>query len=67
MGIVSANAFQLPVVATPILVVVVFLGGQLGLRLSLRRITPNNIKRLTAILVFVVGLRVLLVNGLGLF
>jgi len=46
------------------LVVAVFIGGQIGIRLSLSKFTSKSIKIVTAILVLVVGIRVLLINGL---
>ena len=44
----------------------VFIGGQIGIRISLNKLSGRGIKLLTAILVFIVGARVLLNNGLGL-
>lgn len=66
-GLISAGTLELPWVETLALGVTVFMGGQLGIRMSLKRLTPNGIKRVTALLVFVVGIRVLLKNGLELF
>ncbi len=63
-GLVVGGTLELPWVETIALAVTVFLGGQLGIRISLKRLSPNAIKRMTALLVFVVGVRVLLVNGL---
>ena len=65
-GLVWSNTLELPLIETLVLVVTVFLGGQLGIRISLRKLSAKGIKRITAILVFVVGVRVLLVNGLSL-
>ncbi len=64
LGLLNAGTLQLPWKETFFLIIAVFLGGQLGIRISLKKLTPNNIKRLTALLVFVVGIRVLLKNGL---
>lgn len=65
-GLLIGGTLELPWVETIALVVTVFLGGQLGIRISLKRLSPKAIKRITALLVFVVGVRVLLVNGLQL-
>ena len=66
-GLFLAGTLELPWIETLILGITVLLGGQLGIRLSLKKLSAKGIKRITAILVFVVGLRVLFVNGLGLF
>jgi uncharacterized membrane protein YfcA len=42
-----------------ILMLTVFLGGQIGSRLSASRISPYVLKRITAVLIAVVGLRIL--------
>ena len=65
IGLVSGGTLELPWVETLCLAIAVFIGGQIGIRLSLKRLSANGIKRVTALLVFVVGIRVLLVNGLG--
>ncbi|MFD0798601.1 sulfite exporter TauE/SafE family protein [Maribacter chungangensis] len=67
LGLVTSNALELPLVETLCLVTAVLLGGQLGIRISLNKLSAKGIKRGTAILVFIVGIRVLLVNGLELF
>jgi len=64
VGLFQAGTLVLPWKEAVILIIVVFLGGQLGIRISLKKLTPNGIKRVTALLVLVVGLRVLLKNGL---
>ena len=66
-GLFVAGTLELPWVETLVLGLTVLLGGQLGVRLSLKKLSAKGIKRITAILVLVVGVRVLLVNGLGLF
>ncbi|MFS4469369.1 sulfite exporter TauE/SafE family protein [Maribacter sp. 2210JD10-5] len=63
-GLIISNSLQLPWVETLSLVVAVLLGGQMGIRLSLKKLSPKGIKLITAILVFIVGIRVLLINGL---
>lgn len=65
LGLFNSGTLVLPWKEALILITVVFLGGQLGIRVSLKKLTPNGIKRVTALLVLVVGLRVLLKNGLG--
>jgi len=42
-----------------ILMLTVFFGGQIGSRISASKISPILIKRLTAILIAIVGLRIL--------
>ncbi|CAM4223521.1 sulfite exporter TauE/SafE family protein [Zobellia roscoffensis] len=59
-GLVQGGMLELPWKETLALVVSVLVGGQLGIRISLKRLTPKGIKRVTALLVFVVGVRILL-------
>jgi len=66
-GLLTSGSLLLPWRETICLVIVVLLGGQLGIRISLKKLSANGIKRVTALLVFVVGIRVLLVNGLHLY
>jgi uncharacterized membrane protein YfcA len=63
-GLLTKGTFELPWVEAIGLIVAVFIGGQIGIRLSLSKLTGNGIKIVTAILVLIVGVRVLLVNGL---
>ncbi len=63
-GLVLNDTFQVPATYAIVLMFVVLLGGQLGTRITLQKLSGNGIKRLTALLVFSVGIRVLLVNGL---
>lgn len=65
-GLWNAGTFELPTPEIFYLVVAVFVGGQLGVRLSLGKFSGKTIRLLTAVLVLVVGLRVLLNNGLEL-
>jgi len=65
-GLILNATFIIPWKETLILAVAVFLGGQLGIRLSLKKFSARKIKLITAILVLIVGIRVLLVNGLKL-
>jgi len=63
-GLLTKGTFELPWVEAIGLIIAVFIGGQIGIRLSLSKLTGNGIKIVTAILVLIVGIRVLLVNGL---
>jgi len=63
-GLLSQGTFELPWIEAIGLIIAVFIGGQVGIRLSLNKLTGNNIKVVTAILVLIVGVRVLLVNGM---
>lgn len=65
-GYLSNGTFELPWREAIALVAAVFIGGQLGIRISLSRFTGKSIKVITAVLVLFVGVRVLLVNGLQL-
>ncbi len=65
-GLLLAGTFQVPVSLLLVLGICVFLGGQLGVRTSLKVLGPIALKRITALLVLVVGVRVLLVSGMGL-
>ncbi len=62
-GLLSSGTFQLPWVEAGGLILAVFIGGQIGIRISLNKLTGNGIKVVTAILVLAVGIRVLLING----
>ncbi|MBT8302653.1 MAG: sulfite exporter TauE/SafE family protein [Maribacter sp.] len=64
-GLILAGTLELPWIETLVLGMTVLIGGQLGVRLSLKKLSAKGIKRITAILVFVVGVRVLLVNGMN--
>jgi uncharacterized membrane protein YfcA len=63
-GLLTKGMFELPWIEASGLIVAVFIGGQIGIRLSLSKLTGNGIKVVTAILVLIVGIRVLFVNGL---
>ncbi len=66
IGLWSTHTFELPWIEAIGLVVTVFIGGQIGIRLSLTKLTGKGIKVITAILVLAVGVRVLAINGLQL-
>ncbi|MEE4248817.1 MAG: sulfite exporter TauE/SafE family protein, partial [Kangiellaceae bacterium] len=63
-GLLIGGTFEVFWPELVVLLLAVFLGGQFGVRLALIRIPAKGIRILTAVLVFVVGLRVLLNNGL---
>lgn len=65
-GLLTNGTFELPWIEAIGLIVAVFIGGQIGIRLSLSKLTGSSIKVVTAILVLIVGIRVLLINGLQL-
>ncbi len=66
VGLVAADNFQMTLIPTLALLAAVGVGGQCGIRLSLRRFNALAIRRVTALLVMAVGLRTLIVNGLQL-
>lgn len=65
-GYFTMHSFEVSWLEATALIVAVFVGGQIGIRLSLDALTGTGIKIVTGILVFFAGLRVLLVNGLQL-
>ncbi len=62
-GLLSSSSFEIFWPEILALLFAVLLGGQLGVRISLGRLSAKRIRILTAVLVFFVGLRVLLNNG----
>lgn len=64
-GLLYGQTLELPWPEALALALAVLMGGQIGIRYSLKKLSPRTIKITTAFLVFVVGLRVLLVNGLA--
>ena len=65
-GLIINQTFIIAWQESIVLIIAVFLGGQLGIRYSLKKFSAKNIKLATALLVLIVGIRVLLVNGLKL-
>lgn len=63
-GLLFNGTFEVPWIEAAALIIAVLIGGQMGIRMSLSKLTGKSIKLITAILVFLVGIRVLLVNGL---
>ena len=58
-GLLVQGTFGLPWIEAISLLIAVFIGGQIGVRLSLNKLTGKGIKVMTAILVLFVGLRIL--------
>ena len=65
-GLLVGGTFELLWPEVLGLLFAVFLGGQLGVRLTLGKLSAKRIRILTGLLVFFVGIRVLLKNGLEL-
>ncbi|SNY99907.1 sulfite exporter TauE/SafE family protein [Flagellimonas pacifica] len=65
-GLIWSNSFQVFWPEIIGLLFAVLLGGQLGVRISLGKLSAKRIRLLTAFLVLFVGVRVLLKNGLQL-
>ncbi len=63
-GLLTNGTFEVPWLEASVLIVAVLIGGQLGIRISLGKLTGKGIKLITAVLVLFVGIRVLLINGL---
>ena len=63
-GLLTSNSFELFWPEILALLFAVLLGGQLGVRLSIGKLSAKRIRMLTGILVLFVGIRVLLKNGL---
>ena len=63
-GLATSGHLSVSPIPTFVLLGSVALGGQIGIRLSLRKFSGQRIRQVTALLVMIVGVRVLLVNGL---
>lgn len=66
-GLAVNQTLEVPMPEILFLMLAVFIGGQIGIRLSIKRLTSKGIKLITALMVFIVGVRVLLVNGIEIF
>tara|TARA_B110000263_G_C15274008_1_gene494950 strand:+ start:631 stop:1398 length:768 start_codon:yes stop_codon:yes gene_type:complete len=64
IGLLFQNTFVISLETTIPLLLVVFFGGQIGVRFTLKNKKSELIKIITGILVFVVGLRILIIKGL---
>ena len=65
-GLIYNSTFELTIGPAISIALCVFIGGQIGVRYSVKKLSATRIKKLTAILVLIVGIRVLLINGLSL-
>ncbi|MDX1545001.1 MAG: sulfite exporter TauE/SafE family protein [Christiangramia sp.] len=66
-GLAVNQTLEVPLPEILFLMLAVFIGGQIGIRLSIKRLTSKGIKLITALMVFIVGVRVLIVNGIEIF
>lgn len=64
-GLLVSGGFEVDYTLQLALIAAVFVGGQLGVRLTLGMLNPNIVKSLTAVLVLYVGLRLVMLYGLG--
>tara|TARA_R110002012_G_scaffold299067_1_gene497897 strand:+ start:96947 stop:97678 length:732 start_codon:yes stop_codon:yes gene_type:complete len=64
-GLFYSQTFNAPVSMLIALGLAVLTGGQVGVRLSFKKLSPSGMKVITAVLVFIIGVRVLLVNALN--
>jgi len=65
--LVLNNTFDFSFSTTLPLLIAVFIGGQLGVRISIRKGSSIWIKTLTGILVLSVGIRILITQGFAVF
>lgn len=65
LGLLSVNTFQIEGQLTLRLVIAVFAGGLIGSYLSNKKFNTRAIGLLTALLVFYIGLRLVLLHGFG--
>ncbi|RNC90044.1 MAG: sulfite exporter TauE/SafE family protein [Allomuricauda sp.] len=63
-GLLNTGTFELPMPEILYLLLAVFLGGQIGVRISLGKFSGRTIRLMTAVLIGIAGVRVLLNNGL---
>lgn len=61
-GLLTKGTFEFPWIEGLGLVAAVFIGGQIGIRLSLSKLRGKGIRIITAVLVLFVGMRLLLVH-----
>jgi len=66
LGLWTSGTFEVLWPETLVLLIAVFIGGQIGVRLSLNTLSAKTVRLLTAGLVLFVGFRILLSNGLEL-
>ncbi len=65
-GLLWNNSFEIYWIEAVCLFIAVLIGGQLGTRISISKLSAKRIRIITAILVFSVGIRVLINNALQL-
>jgi len=65
-GLVYSGDLKIPFEAAIFLGLSVFIGGQIGVRYSFKNLSSKSIRQLTALLVLIVGVRILLINALAL-
>ena len=63
LGLYVNNTLEFSWSITIVLLLAVFLGGQLGVRFTIKKASPKAIRVGTAILVLIVGCRILIVKG----
>ncbi len=63
IGLLASKSLDISWSITLVLIVAVLLGGQLGVRFSLKKASPKVIRIITGILVLVVGLRLLFIQN----
>lgn len=59
IGQLSANVMNVKITTLVALMISVFLGGQIGGRVTINKLAPKTIKKITGILIFLVSLRIL--------
>jgi len=62
-GLMVNDTLRVSFAETSLLILAVFLGGQFGIRYSIKINAPNGIRAVTAILVFIVAIRILITKG----
>ena len=58
-GQIISNGFQIDLSTLSLLAGAVFLGGQIGVRMTIFKLDPLIVKRITAILILIVSIRIL--------
>ncbi len=62
VGQISANNFNIDLQPILLLLTTVFIGGQIGSRLTVNWINPKVVKKITAVLILLVAIRILFLN-----
>lgn len=66
-GLILQDTFEIPILQTVILMVIVFTGGKLGHYLTFKKFNHNAIKFITALLILFVGIRLIYAYGFNFF